>query len=58
MGDRSIGFAIRGVDIGDTGWVGSTPWPIVGGIGPKLAGLGAPATGIEHRHRRLVGEQL
>jgi len=30
----------------------------LGGIGPELAGLGAPAAGIKHRQGRFVGKQL
>ncbi len=33
------------------------PRPIVPGIGEELAGLGPAAPRIEHRRRRLVGEQ-
>jgi hypothetical protein len=58
MGDRSVGLAIGGIDIGDAWRIGTTPWPVVRRIGPRLTGLGAPAAGIEHRHRRLVGKQL
>src|SRR5215218_6933604 len=57
MGDRAIGFAVRCVEIDDTGWISATPRPIVGSIGPELAGFGATAAGIEHRRRGLVGEQ-
>lgn len=58
MSDRSIGFPIGGIDIGDAQRIGATPWPVVRGIGPELTGLGAPAAGIEHRHRRFIGKQL
>lgn len=33
MGDRSIGFAIGGIDIGDARRIGAAPWPVVRGIG-------------------------
>ena len=57
MGDGPFGFAIGCVDIGNPRWIGSSPWPIIGGVGPELAGLGAAAAGIEHRRRRFIGEQ-
>jgi hypothetical protein len=58
MAEQPLGFAVGCIDIGDAGRIETAPRPVVGGIGPELAGLGAPSTGIEHRHRRLVGEQL
>jgi hypothetical protein len=58
MGDRPLRLAIRGVDIDHAGRVGASPGTIVARIGPQLAGLVLPASGIEHRRRRLVGEQL
>ena len=56
--DRLLGLAVRRVDIGDRRRVRSAPGPVVSRVGPKLAGLGPPAPRIEHRRRRLVGEQL
>jgi hypothetical protein len=56
MGDRSVGFAIGRIDIGDARRIGAAPWPVVRRIGPELTGLGAPAAGIEHRHRRFIGK--
>ena len=51
-------LAIGGIDIGSA-WRGAAgPGPLVARIGPQLALLDAPASGIEHRRRRLVGEQL
>jgi argininosuccinate lyase len=32
--------------------------PIVARMDPQPAGLGAAATGMEHRDRRVVGKQL
>ena len=58
MSDRPLGLAIGRIDISDAGWVGAAPWPIITSVGPKLADLGAPTAGIEHRRRGLVGEQL
>ena len=54
---RTLGLAIRSIDIGDDRWIAAAPWPVIAGIGPELPGLGPPAPGIEHRRRRLVGEQ-
>jgi hypothetical protein len=34
MGDRALGFAVGRVDIGDAGWIGSAPRPVIGHIGP------------------------
>lgn len=58
MAEQPLGFAVGCIDVGDAGRIEAAPGPVVGGISPELAGLGAPSTGIEHRHRRLVGEQL
>ena len=58
MRDRPAGGAVGRVDVGDTGWIGSAPGPVVTGVSPELAGLGAPAPGIEHGCRGLVGKQL
>ena len=58
MRDRLRGLAVGRVDVGDRRRVGSAPGPVVPRIGPELAGLGPPPTRIEHRRRRLVGEQL
>jgi len=46
MGDRSVGLAIWGIDIGNARRIGTAPWSIVRRIGPELTGLGAPAAGI------------
>jgi len=58
MGDRPLGLAVGCIDIGYSRGIGAAPWPVVRGIGPELPGLGTAAAGIEHRHRRLIGEQL
>jgi hypothetical protein len=58
MRDRPLGFPVGSVDIDDARRIGPAPGAIVAGISPELAGLGAPAPGVEHRRRRLVGEQL
>src|SRR6516164_3058633 len=58
MRDRLRRRAVGRVDIGDRRRVGTAPGLIVPRIGPELAGLGPPTPRIEHRRRRLVGEQL
>jgi hypothetical protein len=58
MGCRTLGLAVRRVDIGDRRRRRSAPRSVVTRVGPELAGLGPPSAGIEHRGRRLVGEQL
>ena len=57
MGDRPLGFAIGRVDIGNARWIRAAPRPIIGSIGPKLAGLGAAAAGIEYGRGGLVRKQ-
>ena len=54
----ATGLAVGRVNIGDAERVSAAPGLVVVGIGPELAGPGAPASGIEHRRGRLVGEQL
>src|SRR5262249_13564631 len=54
---RTFRRAVGCVDIGNTRRIGSAPWPVVGGVGPELAGFRAAAAGIQHRRRRLVGKQ-
>lgn len=56
--DRPIGLAIGRVDIGHAGRIVAAPGAIITGVRPELAGLGAPSSRIEHRRRRLIGEQL
>jgi len=58
MGDRPLCLAVGRIDIGDAGRIDAAPSSIVPDIGPELTGLGPPPSGIEHRCRRLVGEQL
>jgi len=57
MGLGPLALAVSGIDIGHHRRIFAAPWSIVAGIGPELAGLGPTAPGIEHRRRRLVGEQ-
>ncbi|KRR10959.1 hypothetical protein CQ10_40525 [Bradyrhizobium valentinum] len=48
MGDWSVGFAIEGMDIGDTGRIGAAPWPVVRAHKPRADRSGALSAGIEH----------
>ena len=51
-------LAVGCIDIGNARRSVAGPGPLVACIGPQLALLDAPASGIEHRRRGLVGEQL
>ena len=57
MSSRPLGPAIRTVEIDRRRRIGSAPGPVIAGVDPEPAGLGAAAAGIEHRDRRVVGEQ-
>jgi hypothetical protein len=58
MRDRPICLAIGCVDVGDAGRIRPAPRAVIACVCPELACLGASASRIEHRCRRLVGEQL
>jgi hypothetical protein len=58
MGDWALGPAIGAVEIDRGRWIGSAPGPVVAGIDPEPAGLGATPARIEHRDRGVIGEQL
>ena len=58
MCDRPLGLAVGRIDVGNARRIGAAPRPVVPGIGEELTGLGPSAPRIEHRRRRLVGEQL
>jgi hypothetical protein len=51
-------LAIGGVDVDRRRRIAACKRPLVAGITPELAGLGAAAAGIEHGSGRLVSEQL
>jgi hypothetical protein len=36
--------------------IGSAPGPVIAGVYPEPAGLGAPAAGIKHPDRRVIGK--
>ncbi|ANP91195.1 hypothetical protein BA011_35680 (plasmid) [Rhizobium leguminosarum] len=37
MSHQALGFAVRCIDIDDTGWIGCQPWSVIAGISPKAA---------------------
>src|SRR5918994_2157556 len=57
MSCRALSATIRAVEIDSHRWIGAAPWPVVPGVDPQSAGLGAAAARIKHRDRRVVGEQ-
>src|SRR3954468_18190209 len=44
------------IDVSDRGWGRAAPRAIINGMAPELTAFGAPASRIEDRHRRLIGE--
>ena len=48
----------RRVGVDDSRRVGSAPGPVVARHRPEVARLGLAASGIEHRHRRLIDGEL
>ena len=55
---RTLGLAIGAVEVDGRRRIGPAPGPVVARVDPQPAGLGAAAAGIEHRDRRVVGEDL
>jgi hypothetical protein len=51
-------FAIWTVEVNRRRWIRTDPRSIISRIDPESACLGATATRIEHRDRRVVGEDL
>src|SRR5947209_2312150 len=58
VGGGSLRLAIGTVKVDGCRRIGPTPRPIVARIDPQSAGLGATAAGIQHRDRRVVGEDF
>jgi hypothetical protein len=54
VGDRPFGLAVGRINIGNARRIRPTPRAIIGSIGPKLAGLGAAAAGVEDGRGGLV----
>lgn len=50
--------AAGSVAVGDGGWIGPAPGPVITGDRPEVSLLGAAAAGIEHRGHRLVHRDL
>ena len=51
-------LAVLGIHVGCRGVRRAAPGPVIDRVAPKASCLGPAATGIEHRQRRVVGEQL
>src|SRR3982751_6612893 len=48
--------ASLGIDVSDRGRGRTAPRAIINGMAPELTAFGLPASRIEDRHRRLIGE--
>src|SRR6266446_5334806 len=55
---RVHALTVLAIDIGDRRRQWPLPRSVIAGIRPQPPGLGAAAPGIEHRNRRVVGEDL
>ena len=55
---RTHRLSIRCVDVGDRRRITAAEGTIIASVGEELAGLGSPASRIEDRRSRFVGEQL
>jgi hypothetical protein len=58
MRSGTLGPTIGTVEIDGRRRISSAPRPVIAGIDPEPASLGATTTGIEHWDRRIIGEQL
>ena len=58
MRRRSLGLTIRAVEVYSRRRLWTGPRPIVARIHPQPACLGPTTAGVEHRDRRIVGEEL
>jgi hypothetical protein len=58
VNSRTLGPTIGAVEVNNRRRIRSTPGSVIAGVDPKPTSLGAAAAGIEHRDRRIVGEQL
>ncbi len=58
MRHRSLGFPVRREQIDRRRWRGAAPWSLLAGIDPQPSRLGSSTARIEHRDRRVVGEQM
>lgn len=57
MSSGTLGATIRAVKVDRRRWISPAPGPLIAGIDPEPAGLGAAAAGIEHRDWGVIGEQ-
>ena len=55
---RMFALAIRRVPIPHRRWIATAGRTIIAYVGPQASGLGLAASGIEHRHRRVIGVDL
>jgi hypothetical protein len=53
-----LAAAAWSIVVDDAGRIVAAPAAIVTGHDPKIAGLGSAASRVEHRHGRLVHEEL
>src|SRR5579859_2758245 len=58
MGSRTLGSAVWSEEIDGGRRLRSAPAALLSSIDPEASCLRPPASGIEHRHRRVVGEQM
>jgi len=58
MGGRTLSSAVWREEINGGRRLRSAPAALLAGINPETSGLRPPTSGIEHRHRRVVGEQM
>ncbi len=58
MQHRTLGLTVGRVKINRRRRLGSGPWPLLADINPQAPCFGTPAARIEHRDRRVVGEQM
>ena len=58
MRGLTFGFAVRRVKIDRSRRLRPAPGSLLAGVDPQPPRLGSPSAGIEHRHGRVVGEQM
>lgn len=58
MRSGTLSPAIRTIKINGRRGIRTAPGAVIAGVDPEPAGLGTATAGIEHRDRRVVGEQL
>jgi hypothetical protein len=58
MSGRPLALAVGTVEVDGGRRIGPVPASLLARIDPEAARLGPPSTGIEHRNRRIVREDL